>query len=666
MYKPMLDEEMDRHIRILIIEDKEEHATLVVRQLQKAGFAPEYVRVESAEAMKTALADEKWDIIISDFALDGFDGEEALKIYNASHVEIPFILVSGSVGEDTAVNMMKAGASDYIMKDKLARLAPAVTRELVEFANRRENKKVQEAWLDSEERFRAAFENTPIGMDLIALDGKITQVNKAFCEMIGYTAIELISTNFRDLTHADDLPASNVAMQQLLDGIADTVKFEKRYRCKSGDYIWVNVASSVVKNQHGEPLYLIVQAEDITQKKLLADEILRAKEKVEESDRLKSALLTNMSHELRTPMNGILGFAELITRSNAPNDVKNMAELIDLSGKRLMHALDSIMLLAQLQAGTKKPGLYTNLINISQEITRIAHPYDTMITEKGMHFNLEIEPSVVSNIDPKLLRHIITKLLENAVKFTHYGSITLSLKTLEQESRSYVEICVSDTGIGIQQSSLDAIFEEFRQASEGYDRSYEGIGIGLTIVKRIVELFQGTITVSSTFGEGSTFTILLPLQDTDETVAVPVCTIPTTAYQPKSSEFLRRILIVEDNMVNTKLMVHFIRDAVQMIDCASTGESAVDMAKTNMYDAIMMDINLGAGMDGLQATQIISKQPGYESVPIIAVTGYTLIGDKERLLAGGCSHYVGKPFTQETINDLIKQLLALKAATPIE
>jgi CheY-like chemotaxis protein len=186
-------------------------------------------------------------------------------------------------------------------------------------------------------------------------------------------------------------------------------------------------------------------------------------------------------------------------------------------------------------------------------------------------------------------------------------------------------------------------------------------------------LFGGKITVKSTLGEGSTFTVIIPTHAVHETpveqhadaakTQTPNSVPPQnrhpapTAEQQATTPHSPRILIVEDNMINTKLLFHFISEYCPMIDCASTGEFAVELAKTHAFDAILMDINLGSGIDGLQATKLIRKLPGYAETPIVAVTGYTMIGDKERLLAGGCSHYVGKPFTYDTIIGVLRDIL---------
>jgi len=523
-----------------------------------------------------------------------------------------------------------------------------------------ERKKIQEAWQESEVRFRSAFENAPIGMEFISLTGSLMKVNKAFCDMVGYTAEELANLNFRDFTYSEDLNDNEKYVEQLTSGIRDFVNFEKRYVRKDGRIIWVNVSATLFRNSMSVPLYFITQVEDISQRKQMADEILKAKEKAEESDRLKLALLTNMSHELRTPMNGVLGFTELIMQSKASNEIKDMAQMVAISGKRLMQTIDSIMLLAQLQSSTKSLSFSPLIVSLSEEIVTYTKVYEEQIKSKGLDFVIELQDNVYAEVEPKLFRTAFSVLLENAIKYTQKGFIKITLRTKEQNSIKYACLGVQDTGIGIPEEFCDKIFEEFRQVSEGYDRNYEGVGIGLAITKRIIEIFKGNIAVSSTPNAGSTFTITIPVKDdldAFEKQAAESCTEFHVEVTDSTQTKDTRILVVEDNQINTKLLVHHISNYCSYIDCATTGEDALEMIKFNEYDAILMDINLGAGIDGLEATKLIREQQKYKKTPIIAVTGYTMLGDKERLISGGCSHYIGKPFTRDSIVSVLKEVL---------
>ncbi|MDZ4121896.1 MAG: response regulator [Candidatus Cloacimonadaceae bacterium] len=200
-----------------------------------------------------------------------------------------------------------------------------------------------------------------------------------------------------------------------------------------------------------------------------------------------------------------------------------------------------------------------------------------------------------------------------------------------------------------------AIFTEFRQGSEGYGRAYEGSGLGLSITNKIVALFNGTLSVESIIGVGSTFTIEIPYsaENVVEEIAEPIKTPAKTEKRAIKPNGLLPLLIVEDNPVNQKLAMSFLKNHFE-VESAINGEIAIEMAEKKNYSVILMDINLGSGIDGIQATQILRKMPQYKHTPIIAVTGYTLMGDRERILAGGCSHYLGKPFSKEQLLETIQ------------
>jgi len=656
---------MSQKLRVLFVEDSDEHVQLVVHLLKTNNYLVEYQRVESEQEMRNALQ-TPWDLILSDYSMPGFSGVVALEIYHDFELDIPFILVSGTVGEETAVNMLKSGAHDYIMKDKINLIIPSIDKELKEYIFRKEREGIAAEWIrlqkelqESEIRFRSAFENAPIGMELISLDGKLMRVNSAFCELVGYNKEELGTANFRDFTHPDDLVDNENYVQQLIIGEKENITFEKRYIRKDGNTIWVNVSASMFRNTLNEPQYFIAQVEDITQRKEVIDEIMIAKNMAEESDRLKTALLSNMSHELRTPMNGILGFTELIMNSGSQEDVKDMARMIDISGKRLLQTLDSIILLAQLQSGTKTLAISSLPVCLSDEAKFVAKTMADKARDKGLDYIVEIQSDVFAHAEPKLLRNALLILLDNAIKFTQTGFVKVTLSTAVVDNEPKAIITIQDTGIGVPEKYQETIFEEFRQVSEGFGRCYEGIGIGLSITKRIVELFNGKISVKSAAEIGSTFTIELPVcKETVDTIPeIADLDEATHITQLPSSTADIRILVVEDNLVNTKLLIRYLKDYCEAIDSTTTGEAAVDLAKTNAYDAILMDINLGAGIDGLQATQLIRQLKGYQDTPIIAVTGYTMIGDEERMLSGGCSRYIGKPFSQNVVINVLQDVL---------
>lgn len=401
---------------------------------------------------------------------------------------------------------------------------------------------------------------------------------------------------------------------------------------------------------------------NITERRLLQQELILAKEKAEESSRLKSTLLNNMSHELRTPLNGILGFSEILGNEIENPDHKEMSLHINNSGKRLMKTLESIMQLSQLESGISayKP----NLINVNQEIRKLINTYRPLAKAKNLYLELracDVEPGF---LDGFFFNQSISNIIDNAIKFTSEGGVSIEVGEVLQENKRYLSIQIHDTGIGISESHIKLIFEEFRQASEGQNRSFEGTGLGLTIARKMIDLLGGEITVESRFGKGSQFKITIPYPTRDDGETAATVNKPATSepvgVQPKPQNHPMRLLLVEDNEVNMQLSVAYLK-GLYMVDWALDGAAAIKMVKDKSYDAILMDINLGPGMDGLQVTKVIRSMKDCNSIPIIALTGYTLFGDKDRLIEGGCTDYLAKPFTKSAILQLLESIFAGKS-----
>jgi PAS domain S-box-containing protein len=276
---------VDKPLQILIIEDSEDDVELLLRELRRHDYDPSHKQVDSAEAMQAALAEQRWDIVISDYFLPHFSAPAALNVLKESGLDLPFIIVSGSIIEDAAVTALKAGAHDFMAKYSLARLAPAIERELREAQGRQERRRAEQALHESEERFRATFEQAAVGIAHVSLGGRLLRVNQKLCDILGYSREELVEKSFRDLTHPEDIEADRIYQHQVLTGASATSYIEKRYIRKDGSSIWANLTLSLVKKPSGEPNYFISVVEDITQHKSLEAQFQQA-QKIEAIGRL--------------------------------------------------------------------------------------------------------------------------------------------------------------------------------------------------------------------------------------------------------------------------------------------------------------------------------------------------------------------------------------------
>ena len=389
----------------------------------------------------------------------------------------------------------------------------------------------------------------------------------------------------------------------------------------------------------------------------MQQELIVAKQKAEVSSKLTSSLLANMNHELRTPMNGILGFAEILSNELLDPDSKAKADNILISGRRLMDTLDAIMDLSHLESNSVERKFMP--LTIRKTILSTLSNYEPIIQRKNLSLNINAPAFIRIMGDDFLFQHLMRCLIDNAVKYTEAGSITIEAKEISEEGRERVLISIRDTGIGIAPDNFELIFETFRQVSEGYGRKFEGSGLGLTISRKIVALLGGEIRVKSKLGEGSEFTIILPalsggfVPPEEPLIAVKDSKVKASAAQIRDQ---LSVLVVEDNMVNLQLLTLYIGELCNAYS-ALDGKTAIECAHTMRFDLILMDINLGPGLDGIQTMLEIRKLPDYKNVPLVALTGYASIGDRDRLMTLGFAGYLPKPVTKEVLLNLMESLL---------
>ena len=393
-------------------------------------------------------------------------------------------------------------------------------------------------------------------------------------------------------------------------------------------------------------------ANEEVQRKRAETELLVAKDKAEESDRLKTALLLNISHEFRTPLNGILGFGEILTETVNDPKHRKMVNTIVLLGHRLLHTFTSMLKLSQLEAENLKP-TYA-ICNFSELVKEMLVYFKPRADVKSIEIRETIEKDVILTSDKAMLKDILFFLIDNAIKFTHSGCVWITLQKGFENGGEKIEFKVRDTGIGIEKGQLDIIFQAFRQVSEGFGRNYEGTGLGLTLSNRFASLLGGEIQVESELGSGSVFTLVFK---TWQILHGSLTTVEQTGINVINSherinsktESPVKVLVVEDNEANVELVLLYLGKKFNA-DIATSGKEAVRCARQNDYDLILMDINLGSDMDGIQATKEIRSMKNYSSVPIIAVTGYSTKEEKERVLGQGLDDFLSKPFT---VNELL-------------
>ncbi|RJR09637.1 PAS domain-containing sensor histidine kinase [Candidatus Parcubacteria bacterium] len=519
-----------------------------------------------------------------------------------------------------------------------------------------ERKKIEVALSESEERFRNLINNMLEAALIIDLKGQINFANYSAAKLVGLKSPdEGIGKKVFDFLHPDfTAPVLHV----LAKARRKSVPLIDEYRITTidGEDKWVESLGK--KIIYDNKLSILVTLRDITERKNYEHQLKEAKERAEEMNKLKSNFLANMSHELRTPLVGILGFAEMLKDELREENFAEMADKILVSGKRLMETLNSLLDLSRIEAN--KFDLKLSSQKLSSLVTSQAEIFKAYAERK----NLYLETEILSNdlyilLDEQIFRQIINNLINNALKYTEKGGVTIYVDKQSSDSGELAKVIVKDTGIGIPQNSLSTIFQEFRQVSEGVNRHFEGTGLGLTITKRYVELMKGSVSVESEVGKGSTFTLLFPVLN-KKTLPDVSKSEETRDVKIKSRDvkFLRhpKVLVVENDDASKEVTKLFLKGLCEM-DFADNGEEAVLLTNTNFYDLILMDINLGTGMSGLDAAKEIRNKNGYEKTAIVALTAFAMRGDREEFLKAGCTHYLSKPFTKEKIIDLVTSIL---------
>ena len=506
----------------------------------------------------------------------------------------------------------------------------------------------------SEENFANLVESMPEGYYKSLPEGKFVYVNPAFVKMLGYDSKEeLMNVNITEALYFSKKDRDvNAPQREEFNPVSEMYRLKK----KDGSEIWIEDFCRYRKDEYGNTILHEGVCRDITARKKADEELINAKNRAEELSKIKSNFLANMSHELRTPMVGILGFSEVLQNSLEEEEFRHYAEIIHKGGTRLMDTLNMILNISAIESDNVY--LTNEKFNLIYEIKEVVEVFSKTAKQKNLvlSFESDIEKKHIYT-DKKILNQVLSNLVNNAVKYTDKGSILVKVSDFEKYNKPFVAIKVIDTGIGIPEDKQELIWEEFRQVSEGISRGFEGTGLGLSITKEFVYKLGGEIYIEkSQPGIGTTFTVLLPAMQNE---AVPEISSKETSLVMENTKpeiNLPDILYVDDDSMSIDLVKVLVK-SICNYDFASSGALAVEKAKSKKYRLILMDINLGKGIDGLITTELIRQIPGYENTPVIAVTALAMKDDREKFLAKGCTHYISKPFLKNEFVSLVTEVL---------
>jgi PAS domain S-box-containing protein len=532
-----------------------------------------------------------------------------------------------------------------------------------------ERKQIELALKASEKEFRSLAESMPQIVWTTRADGWNTYFNQQWVDYTGLTLEESYGHGWNKPFHPDDQQRALDAWQNAVENNGE-YSIDCRLRCYDGTYHWwlvrgvpqIGAKEEIVKwfgtctdigkikNAEFELKKKFDEIESINKELSVTNvELILAKEKAEESDRLKSAFLTNMSHEIRTPMNGILGFAELLKEPNLTIDEQqDYIQTMQISGTRMLNTINSIVDISKIESGLMKVDIKETNINEKMEFTY--NFFKPEVEIKGLQFlfknGLSSKEAVIKTDNEKVYG-ILTNLVKNAIKFTYEGSIEFGY----EKKGKYLEFFVKDTGVGIPKNQMELIFERFRQGSESHNRGYEGSGLGLSIAKSYVEMLGGKIWVESEEGKGSTFYFTIPYNAVSEEKRA-IENVVSAEHKEVQVKNLK-ILIVEDDEISYSLLSIVVQKISKEVIHAITGLQAVETCRNNPdIDLVLMDIRMPV-MNGLEATSQIRQFN--KDLIIIAQTAYGFSSDCEKALKAGCNDYISKPINSTLLFELIKK-----------
>ena len=527
----------------------------------------------------------------------------------------------------------------------------------------------KEALRQNEERLRAIFNQAAVGIAVASLDGRFLDMNAKFSQILGYTAAELSGLTFRGLTHPDDQEITDVFVAELLAGTRSEYALEKRFIRKDGSSVWSLTTVTLLKDPQGSPQRFIGVIEDISSRKRAEEALLEKTRNLEqlneertallESERaartaaermseMKDEFLATLSHELRTPLNAILGWAQVLrTGPKDEADYVRGLETIERNARVQTQLIEDLLDMSRITSGKLRMD-----VQRIQPVTFVEAAVETVTpaaNAKGIGLEPVLDPAAgpISG-DPGRLQQVVWNLLSNAIKFTPRGG---KVQIILQRINSHIEIKVADTGIGIKPEFIPYLFERFRQGDASTTRKYGGLGLGLSIVKSLVELHGGTVSVASEGeGKGTTVTVALPVtavhRPADDTArAHPKTHVAAIVRSTTEWELAGLKVLVVDGQADARdLIKRLLEDSGAEVVPAGSAAEAIAVLSGWRPDVLVSDIGMpeADGYELLRRIRALGAEGGGK-IPAIALTAFARSEDRTRALRAGFAVHVSKP-----------------------
>ncbi|HVY07467.1 MAG TPA: response regulator [Burkholderiales bacterium] len=633
---------MTASVAILHLEDDPADARLIREQLRRSGLGSSITLVDNPEDFQAALSRGGFDLILSDYHIPRISGHEALQLAKTVAPHIPFILVTGALGDERAVEVLRSGATDFVLKDRLARLAPAIERALSERAARKEHENTEVRLADAHRLSKLAADAARIGTWQLDVASGRMDCSEEFLNLIEVAPGHWAKTldGLEGLMHPEDVGHCRQAYAEAVKQ-GHFLEMEFRVHTATGEVRWMHLRGDWSPATTLMPSMFLGVMMDITQRKRM-EEALRV------ADRRKDEFLATLGHELRNPLapihNGLAILRKLTPQSG---ETEKIHTILDRQMNHIIRLVDDLLDISRFTLGkielrrapVELRTLIRGAIDMSQPLIEVRrHRLDVSIPSG----------SIMLDADSVRLTQVLSNLLNNAARYTgESGSI--SIRAGVEGGRAVIS--VRDNGVGIPEPMLERIFDLFTQVEGGGAGSVGGLGIGLAMARLLVELHGGEIEARSDGpGMGSEFVIRLPVSASDEaSVAVGNASAADTRLSG------RRILVVDDNCDSADSMGMLLELAGAEVTVVYDGESALAVVDEFRPDAVMLDLGM-PGMDGYDVAQRIRGDARHRNLTLIALTGFGQDEDRERSAAAGFDHHLTKPADFAVVKALVASI----------
>jgi len=639
----------DRVLRALLVEDSRLDAELLRIQLERAWPRSRLEIVREESVFVDALRAGGWDVVLSDYELPGFTGSDLLDHRNRIAPDVPFIFVSGVIGEDNAVELLKRGATDYVSKSRLARLGPVLKRALREQDDRR-GREAAERQLRHADIIFARVVDGLRDYAVILLDdaGCVQFWNQAAQSIFGWAAGDVLGQSAAMLFPPDAQPEAALAAE--LDEARRSGKASNNrwLVARDGRRLWAEGVVTALRREDGHPLGFCKLVHDATERYLAAEALRLAKEEADRANQAKDRFLAVLSHELRTPLAPITTAVHVLERvAQVDARHRDLLPMIRRNVALESRLIDDLLDLTAITAG--KVHLQRERVDMHQLTRAVVAMVQETLGEKEIALDLHLRaehPWV--DADQARMQQVLWNILRNAAKFTPRGG-RIAVRTAS-EGGEFTLAC-TDSGIGISHEALPRIFRPFEQADADVARGFGGLGLGLAIAQGLMHQHGGQIRASSEGrGSGATFSITLPCAE------APLITMaPDPAAPPPVAGARKRVLLVEDNVDAAVALAMCLEAYGYVVHHVATCGDALRTAQAQAFDAVLTDLGLPDG-SGIDVGRALSKQ-----VPVVALSGYGREQDLRRSAEAGFAAHLVKPADPAEVHATLTAVLSRQA-----